>query len=249
MDTEPDLDIPAWEDFLHPILRVLHAREPLNIVDLSEAVYPDLGLTEAQTSFTLPWKQDAEVAYAVNDAVSLLLRSKALAKTRDRHCLTAVGARLLDDHPDTLTVADIMDLPSYRKNRPAAAARALAGAGVGNRSFGVVALHTAWTITATLLAGAIVGLIVFALLGFSWALITFFTGGSLQTVPLWLILVPAGAGTLAVLAGIVALTVQAALRPRSGSVTKDVAGGLADASDTATAFLALAFAGLRGLMD
>lgn len=235
MDTEPDVEVPAWDDFLHPVLTVLAEQGRLTTDELSDSVSAYLNLTEAQSSLILPWKQDTEVAYAIVDATGLLERAGALEKIGDAHSLTAIGSKLLADHPDAVTIANVIGLSSYRKEAQAKRQAAKRGPGA----------HATRAVFATLFTGALAGLLTLVCVGGMYLLIKVFEGGiaavTAAPLPVWVIAVPAGAALLAVAAVVTAIIVSVRRRERTENRFET-------AAETAAASLELAVTAFRALL-
>ena len=102
-----------WHTFMHPILRVLSDGNTWAKRDMETGVLDTVGLSEAQRSELVPSGQ-SRALNRIGWATSDLRRAKALTSpSRGKFAITATGHELLSRHRQTITVADLEQVPAY----------------------------------------------------------------------------------------------------------------------------------------
>ncbi|MCA0360161.1 MAG: restriction endonuclease [Armatimonadetes bacterium] len=100
-------EIPSWDGFMVPVLRIQADGGVRVLRDLISAVSDAIGLTHDQRTESLSSGQQV-VANRIGWATSYLTRVGALERpTRGKYAITEFGRRFLHDHPVTITEADL----------------------------------------------------------------------------------------------------------------------------------------------
>src|SRR5690606_38998991 len=100
------MSIPAWHEFMAPILRVMSDGAVRDRSEITEAAADDVHLTESERSITLTTGQPM-YANRVGWAISHLTKSGALSRPeRGRYVVNETGRTLLAMHPG-VTRADV----------------------------------------------------------------------------------------------------------------------------------------------
>lgn len=117
-------EMPTWDGFMLPVLRVLRDGETFQARDIQDRVADHVGLTEEQRDEVLDSGQQ-RFRNRIGWAVSSLARAGALARPRrGSYTVTDVGRRLLTEHPHRLDEVDLRQIPAYRDHVPARRANA-----------------------------------------------------------------------------------------------------------------------------
>lgn len=112
-------EMPTWDGFMVPVLRVLRDGVTLQARDLYQLVADDAGLTSEQRAEVLNSGQ-LRFRNRVGWAVSSLTRAGALLRPkRGSYTVTELGRQLLADHPSGLDEGDLKQIPAYREYVPA----------------------------------------------------------------------------------------------------------------------------------
>lgn len=112
------MSIPAWHEFMAPILRVMSDGAVRDRSEITEAAADDVHLTESERSITLTTGQPM-YANRVGWAISHLTKSGALSRPeRGRYVVNETGRTLLSAHP-AVTRADVEAVTGYRRERTA----------------------------------------------------------------------------------------------------------------------------------
>jgi restriction system protein len=110
------MSIPAWHEFMAPILRVMSDGAVRDRSEITEAAADDVHLTESERSITLTTGQPM-YANRVGWAISHLTKSGALSRPeRGRYVVNETGRTLLAMHPG-VTRADVEAATGYRRER------------------------------------------------------------------------------------------------------------------------------------
>ncbi len=100
-------ELPTWEDFAVPVLRVLSDRATRTLRELRQAVADEVGLTPEQRAETLlsgQLRADNRIGWAA----SYLNRVDALSRpARGHYEITGFGLELLRQHPDRISENDL----------------------------------------------------------------------------------------------------------------------------------------------
>lgn len=99
--------IPSWDQFMVHVLRIQSDGEVRILRDLISAVADKVGLSSEQSAELLGSGQQV-VANRIGWAASYLTRVGAMARpARGKYVLTAFGREFLNQHPETITEADL----------------------------------------------------------------------------------------------------------------------------------------------
>lgn len=109
---------PVDRDFLVPVLKVLADGRSRTSRELREEVYDLMGLTEQQRLVTHEKSGRRRVDVRSMFAIHHLRRATALEGGYGVARITEVGRRLIAEHPDVLTLADLEQIPAYREYVP-----------------------------------------------------------------------------------------------------------------------------------
>jgi restriction system protein len=121
LNGRPVSEMPTWDGFLVPVLRVLSDGQTWQAGDLSAAVATQVELTPEQRAEKITSGQP-RYRNRVGWAVSSLARAGALTRPkRGTYTISDMGREILSRHPETLVEADLF--PDYRKS----AAKTLGG--------------------------------------------------------------------------------------------------------------------------
>lgn len=104
------MDLPNWEDFNVPVLKVLLNGNLLPIRELRQKVADAVGLSEEQRSLSIP---SGQLAYEgrISWAASYLNRVDALERPQRGHYrITSIGKQLLQDHPKSIRESHLREL-------------------------------------------------------------------------------------------------------------------------------------------
>ncbi len=112
-------EMPTWDGFLVPVLRVLRDGATLPARELHERVANDVQLTGDQRAETI---DSGQLRYRnrVGWATSSLMRAEALIRPRRAtYTITELGQQLLAQHPDGFGERELHQIPAYRDYQPA----------------------------------------------------------------------------------------------------------------------------------
>ncbi len=111
-------EMPTWDGFMVPVLRVLRDGATLQARDLYQLIADDVGLTPAQRAEVLDSGQ-LRFRNRVGWAASSLTRAGALLRPkRGSYTVTELGRQLLTDHPGGLNEGHLKQIPAYREHVP-----------------------------------------------------------------------------------------------------------------------------------
>jgi len=123
-------EMPTWDGFLVPVLRVLSGGETLQARELHERVADEVGLSKEQRGEVIESGQQ-RYRNRIGWAVSSLTRAEALIRPRRAtYEITEPGRQLLHDHPGRLDEGDLRQIPAYRNHVPATRASATNSAAI-----------------------------------------------------------------------------------------------------------------------
>lgn len=111
-------DVPPFQGFMLPTLRVLADGRSLTSRELREEVFDLMGLTAEQRAFVHEKSGRRRTDVRCMFAIHHLRRATALEGGYGVARITELGRRLLADHPDWLTLADLEQIPAYRDYVP-----------------------------------------------------------------------------------------------------------------------------------
>lgn len=116
------VEMPTWEGFMVPVLRVLSDGRIRTRREMYANVADHMNLSEAQRAETLNSGQ-RKASNRVGWAMSALVRAEALSRPRRGTCvITDAGRQLLAEHPQGLTEKDLQKIPAFRDYVPLAKA-------------------------------------------------------------------------------------------------------------------------------
>lgn len=111
-------EIPTWEGFLVPVLRVMSDAIERSNREVVAAVLQEERLTPEQLSERLD-SGDLRADNRIGWAMSFLTRAGALSRPRRaRYVITDTGRALLRDHPDGLRERHLKEIPAYAAYTP-----------------------------------------------------------------------------------------------------------------------------------
>jgi restriction system protein len=112
-------DMPTWEGFLVPVLRLLSDGQVRTRRQVYAEVADQMRLSEAQRGETLKSGQ-GKADNRAGWAMSFLVRAEALARPRrGAYLITDAGRILLEQHPAGITEKDLHAIPAFRDYIPA----------------------------------------------------------------------------------------------------------------------------------
>ena len=112
-------EMPTWDGFPTPVLRVLRDGAPLSARSLQDNVADDVGLTPEQRGELIDSGQP-RFRNRVGWAASSLARAEAVTRPRrGTYVIADLGRKLLVDHPTGVTEPDLRAIPAYRDYIPA----------------------------------------------------------------------------------------------------------------------------------
>ena len=112
-------EMPTWDGFLLPVLRVLQDGRTVSARDLQDQVADCVGLINAQRDEVL---QSGQLRFRnrIGWAASSLARAGAVSRPRrGSYTITETGRRLLAEHPRSLDEVHLRQIPAYRDHVPA----------------------------------------------------------------------------------------------------------------------------------
>ncbi|MBD2760538.1 restriction endonuclease [Yimella sp. cx-573] len=100
-------EVPTWERYMAPSLRVLSDGQVHRTREIVDAAANLLELADEHRTILIPSGQHQYVNRG-NWALSYLARARAVERpSRGRYIITAVGKKLLEEHPDGITEKDL----------------------------------------------------------------------------------------------------------------------------------------------